>query len=225
MKTILFLLFTTALFSQQQQPPRVVTGNLIYSGFNYQAGEQTILKFNNYSITENIDSISGKTVKALLNKAGIPDSVLLYVAGFGSSIVDRVEIFFAFEGVMGKEDLDLCVQNSHHLSCGYASQDGLIIPNYLNLNIEQLQAVAAYIAAKYPLRSFMIKPFRFDMLPHFVIIKQAGNGKLADMRNIPKSFNLIEYFISLNYGIIWYQDDRGRQRSIFRPKSGWPVKS
>lgn len=215
----ILLLFSTLSYSQQQ-PQRIVTGHLNYSGYDYQTGENTILHFAGKTITVNVDSINAKTVRTLLNQAGVPDSTILYTTGFGSSIVNRVELFFAFIGTLPTRTLDVCIQNSHHKYCDYATQDGLIIPPFQNLNINDLQNVAVFIATRFPLNSFMIKPFSYTSLPHLVIMRGVMDGILADMRNIKCSSRLLDYFIDLNYQIIWYQDCDGKVKNLNRQK-GW----
>lgn len=223
MKKIILLLFiASTLQSQNQQPQaRIVTGNLIYSGYDYTPGEQTVLKLNGVSITVNVDSINDKQIRLLLNKAGIKDSLILFTKGFGSSILNRIECFFAFEGVMPVPRIDFCTQNSHELSCSYAVQDGLIVPQYLNINDALLQKVVVFIAQRYPITTFMVKPFSFDLLPFYVLIRYIQNGTLADMRNINCSERLVDYFIDLNYQIIWYKTCDGKIKNLMRPKTGW----
>lgn len=214
MKKLLIFLFLPFLLSAQQN--RIVTGHLSYNRYDYQPGEVTILRFNNQSVSVIVDSINEKTVRTLLNKSGIKDSSIIYAAGFGSSTLDKIECFFAFKGVMNGSRLDFCTQNSHHLYCDYAAQDAILIPQFQMLDIVPLQNLAFDIALKYPVTSFMIKPFVFPGLPHLVITKNIPDGVLADMRNIDKSVRLKDYFIDLNYQIIWYKDLDGKAKTIFR---------
>lgn len=222
-KIIVFLIVflnVCAIKAQQQQTPRIVTGNLIYNRYDYQPDEKTVLDFNGKTLTVSIDSINDKTVKELLNKSGVPDSLILFTYGYGSSILNRIEIFFAFNGVMQARSLDLSVHNPHEKFSSQAAQDALLIPQYQNANIQKLQAIAVYIANKYPLNSFMIKPFIYPALPHLVIANGVVDGILADMRNIKCSSRLLDYFIELNYQIIWYQDCEGKVKTLNRQK-GW----
>lgn len=219
-KLIYTLLLISTITYSQQQSQRIVTGHLNYSGYDYLPGENTILHFGGKTITVNVDSINPKTTRQLLTQAGIPDSVILYTAGFGSSIVNRVELFFAFVGTIPTRTIDVCIQNAHHKYCDYAIQDGLIIPQFQNLNIEELKQVAVFIATRYPLNSFMIKPFSYTSLPHLIIMSGVRDGILADMRNIRCTSRLLDYFIDLNYQIIWYQDCDGKVKNLNRQK-GW----
>ena len=77
------------------------------------------------------------------------------------------------------------------------------------------------VAKTYPLRSFMVRNFYLPSLPMFVIGNGHRDGNLADMRNIDKSYRLVDYFKEMNWKIIHYKDQFGIQKSLFRPNSGW----
>jgi len=86
---------------------------------------------------------------------------------------------------------------------------------------KDIDIIALGIAKEYPLKSFMVRNFSLPSLPMYVLGNGHRDGNLADMRNIDKSFRLVDYFKELNWKIIHYRDQFGIYKSLLRPNAGW----
>lgn len=216
------LIFLIVLISSGSRA-QFVSGNLVYRQYDYKPMELVEVGFQGVWVTTPIDSLNGSDIKRLLNRVGIPDSLIIDCRAFGSSNPDLVEIFFAYSGKLPTRTVDLAIRNKHHLYASYAVNQGIIMPAYSKIKAG-LDSVAIKVATRDTVKSFMIKNYSMPMFPMLVLLKQPQNGTLADMRNIPGSYNYVDYFKDLNFEIIWYMDPSGFQKSLFRPKGGWPKK-
>ncbi|MBK6861004.1 MAG: hypothetical protein IPK91_02620 [Saprospiraceae bacterium] len=200
-----------------------VTGNLIYqTAYDYYQNEIVRLKYLNKTVSIVIDDINNNSIADFLKYCGVPAADIIIAKGYGSSTRDRVEIFFAYVGTIPGGTQDLWIENAHHAYASYARQNGIIMPAYQNIN-QGLDNIALKLASDYPVISFMVKPFSLPTLPGKVLAKTPINGTLADMRNIPNSYQHVVPFKKLNWEILWYMDASGKQKTERRPKSGWII--
>jgi hypothetical protein len=198
-----------------------VTGNLIYKdSYNYAQDEIITITYLNKKFDVSIDKINSDFVIKMLNDCGVPSSKIIAAGGYGSSNLDIVEIFFAYEGTIPQPSVDLWLQNAHHKYAGYATQDGIIMPGYTQI-AKNLDVAATKLATDFTVKSFMVKPFSMKTLPTLILSKNPNNGVLADMRNIPGSYVYVTPFKKLNWQILWYQDPNGKQKTERRPAKGW----
>ena len=221
MKRILLLLFTllTGFIACAQT---FTTGHLTYGNrYNYSPGEMTILSFNGASMYLPVDSINNHSVRTLLYIAGLHKDSIITTLGYGNSNLDVVEVFFAFKGTLSNKNMDLVLDNAKHRFASYASPNGIIAPYFNYLDKATLESTVKSLYKTYKVNSFMVRNFALDSLPIEVISRSPTNGNLADMRNIPNSYVYVDTFKALNWGIIWYMDNAGKQKGIMRPKTGW----
>jgi hypothetical protein len=198
-----------------------VTGNLIYKdSYNYGKDESITIQYLGKSFPVSIDQLNNDFITNMLIQCGIPANKIIAAGAFGSSSIDLVEIFFAYEGSIPQQYVDLWLINKHHKYAGYATQDGIIMPAYTQIT-KNLDAIATKLANDYMVKSFMIKPFSMKSLPAQILSKNPNNGVLADMRNIPGSYAYIAAFKKLNWQRLWYQDPSGKQKTEVRPQTGW----
>ncbi len=202
---------------------KFVTGNLLYkTGYDYQANEEVTISLLGKKFKIGIDSINNQFVSSMLTTLGIPASKIIAVGGFGSSQMDTIEIFFAYEGSLPKPRMPFGVQNGHHYYESYIAEDAIIIPAYAHIK-PGLDSAALKIAKDYNVLSFMIKTHALQALPQLILSRSPKDGVLADMRNIPGSHAYVVDFKKLNWGRIWYQDTSGKQKVVVRPAGGWVI--
>lgn len=202
---------------------RIVTGNLIYkTAYDYAPNEQVTIKFLGKSFPIGIDEINNDFVESMLLSLGIKKANIIATGGYGSSAQDVVEIFFAYEGTLPQRTVDLWIVNKHHSYASYAVNDGLIVPAYMYIK-PGLEAAINKIVNNYEILSFLVKPFVLPNVPVAILTKSPTNGILADMRNIPMSYQHVIPFKKLNWERLWYMDAGGRQKMEVRPKTGWVI--
>lgn len=233
MKKIIFILllaFNCTLFSQVQtiQPaPKIsqtefVMGVATYEyGYDFQPNELAYITYLGKRIVVNIDSIKPKDIYGLLKQTGQDSSNIMYLDAWGSSITNRIEIIFAYKGTQPNYNQEINIETPHALyNMGNAYQNGIYIPQLTVLNSENLRLLAIVLASKYHIKTFMCKPFQLQQVPFIVLTNGTIGGNLMDMRWIPNSYRLVDYFKELNWAIIWYNEG-GKAKSAHRPKSGW----
>lgn len=224
MKTLIklvLLFFSTAVMAQQ---PTVVVGQLSYA-FDWSPNEPFQLFFQNNPIQCNIDSFTNENVKQLLLKCGVKENKIIYIASKAGSSIDKIEIFFAYEGTIENADRrsDLTIMHSYYLRSvtpGYGIQSGMIVPTFNYIDTDSLRKVVKSIVYKYPIRSFYIA-WSLPELPFLVLASGITNGVLADMRHLKNSYRLVPYFKEANFQIIHYRDEQNVWKVIRRPSTGW----
>lgn len=217
------LLLTICLITQFTLSAQFVCGNLIYDrGYDYKPSELFEIGFLNTYSTVNIDNLNNADLIRLLLRAGINKDSIIEARATGSSLTDRVELFFAYKGKLpgAIERTDVWVRNQYHSYASYAGNNILIVPQFTTIN-EGLDTVIQSLAESYRISSFMVKPFNLPELPFKILAKQPKNGEMADMRYIANSVRLIPYFKELNWKTIWYNES-GKPKSVTRPTTGWP---
>lgn len=202
---------------------RIVTGNLIYkTAYNYNPNELVTIKYLGKSFRVGIDDINNDFVENMLLSIGIKKANIIATGGYGSSNHDVVEIFFAYEGTLPQRTVDLWIENQHHAFASYAVVDGMIVPAYMYIK-PGLETAINKIVSNYEIKSFLVKPFVIPSVPVSILARNPLNGVLADMRNIPMSYQHVIAFKKLNWERIWYMDAGGRQKMEVRPKNGWVI--
>lgn len=209
MKNLLsvFILAVGQLLGQQKQtnPQLIVVGSCLINA-DYKPGDKALLQFNNQFISETIDSINKKTVFNLLVKAGVDSTKILYTAGFGSSIVGRIELFFVYSGTISS-DMDIWVWTGHdRIAGGYAQQNKLNVPQFQLINKPELESVCAQLVKNFPLFTFACKPFNLWWAPYIIIAMGTKGGELIDMRTIDYSGELVEAFKRAGWNRIIYRN-------------------
>ena len=209
---ILFLFLICFNFLNAQ----IVTGHLVYHrccespleevSITYLGSEQKFI-FSKFDSTK---------IRLLLQKI-IPDEKIITARGMSNDSI--IEVFFAYKGNID-DNKPLNLITTAHLYGSYAINNGFIAP-YMTLLYNGLDSLCLNIAKLYPLRSFMIRNYSLPSLPHYVLGNGLRDGNLADMRNIEKSYRLVDYFKELNWKIIHYRDQNGIHKSLFRPNKGW----
>ncbi len=213
MKKILFLsllLFAINLNCQ------IVTGHLIYKKcceHSHQEVKITYLGKEQKFVFNKLDS---SKVRHLLQSL-MPDEKIITARGMSND--STIEIFFAYKGSIN-DNVPINLETGSHLYGSYAVNNGFILP-YVTMIYKDIDLLCLSVAKTYPLRSFMVRNFYLPSLPMFVIGNGHRDGNLADMRNIDKSYRLVDYFKEMNWKIIHYKDQFGIQKSLFRPNSGW----
>lgn len=200
---------------------KVVIGQLLYArGYDWAPNEMFSLSFLGKNVQVNIDNFSQNDVINLLNLCGVQTSKILVVGAYGSSVDDKLELFFAYEGDLPQARVDIWITNSHHKFAGYAGVQAMVVPAFTKI-LGGLEQALTNIATQYQIRSFFVKPFEMQNLPPLVLSHNPVNGLLADMRWIRNSDQYFNAFKALNWNAIYYQDGSGKQYFKIRPKNGW----
>jgi len=205
----------------------LVTGHLIYPAYKY--GEKITpdtlinIKYLNQYIQAPAKSFGESAMKILLGQLQIPETQVLTSKVGISYDKSIIEIFFAYEveKPMLNTRPDVTITTPYHSFSGYAAFNGLIIPGFTVLT-NTWDTWIKKVMKTYYIDSFMVKPVTAEYLPGLIIKNKVKDGTLADMRHIPNSFQHVEAFQKLNWNIIWYQETNGSQKTIRRPKTGWP---
>ena len=213
MKKLLFLslLFLTVTLNSQ-----IVTGHLIYKRCcesPLQEVKVTYLGKEQKFIFNKLDS---SKIRHMIQSI-VPDEKIITTRGMSND--STIEIFFAYKGSVS-DNVPLNLVTPSHLYGSYASNNGFILP-YTTMVYKDIDIIALGIAKEYQLKSFMVRNFSLPSLPMYVLGNGHRDGNLADMRNIDKSFRLVDYFKELNWKIIHYRDQFGIYKSLLRPNAGW----
>lgn len=216
-KILFFLLFSITLKAH------VVIGSL-----QYPKGKQDYLATDVIGITLDnkttvniaIDQISDNTIFDLVRKHGVKKKDILFARGFGSSISDEIEIWFAYKG-SSAYDYEIKLNTPHHFYSDYAYKNAIMIPWWQHIGYKS-DSLAKVLMTYGPYRSFKCTPYPVPELAFQALAYGLRSGGLADMRNVPNSYLLVPFFKSLNWKIIWYQDANGTQKAEYRPGDSWP---
>lgn len=182
-----------------------------------------ILTFNylGYSTDIPIDIFSPQHFINLLIKAGIDREDIIAV--YAKATRSRLEVFLAYHGEIknprGRADFGFI--NSLKIPPGYGANNAFIAP-YSKLIADEVIALAENLSFEYEINSFMIRNKAVPSIPLRALLFQVRDGVLADMRNIPYSYLLVQLFKDLNWGRIWYMDENLQQKAVVRPITGWP---
>lgn len=212
------LLIYSFIFFASYLSGQIITGHLVYDVCCEQEDFKFELRYNGKIEYTSAFKLNKEVIISLLSKTVIKDSIIDARAVYDSG---KIQIFFAYKGNVPSDRMDLWLVTPHHSYASYAINSGLIVPAFTNANISGLQEICEQIARKYPMRSFMIKPFSSQSIPFNVLSHAVKDGNLADMRNITNSYRLIDYFKELNWKTIWYMDSFGNKKGISRPANGW----
>lgn len=230
-KIILILLFAFnyQAHSQVQPTPKIsqtefVMGVATYEyGYDFQPNELAYITYMGKRIVVNIDSIKPKDIYTLLKQVGQDSTTIMYLDAWGSSITNRIEIVFAYKGTQPNYYQEINIETPHALyNMGNAYQNGIFIPQLAVINSENLRLLSIVLASKYHIKTFMCKPFNLQQIPFIILSNGTRNGNTIDMRWIPNSYRLVDYFKELDWQIIWYNEN-GKAKSTHRPKSGWKL--
>lgn len=218
MKNILILTILPIFLTAQ-----IVVGTLQYpnKGYDFKQGESVTFTYQNQSVNVQVEYINDNTALSLLEKIGIKPENILCARAFGSIETDEIEMMFAYKGsVPGNYSAEIKLATNYHNYFDNAYQNGFLIPWYIHIG-QSADSLANAWARLAPIRTFMCRPQSSPLLPFNIIGGGVKNGGLADMRNIPNSYQLVPYFKQANWKIIWYMDSTGQQVGIYKPTKGW----
>lgn len=218
MKNILILTILPIFLTAQ-----IVVGTLQYpnKGYDFKQGESVTFTYQNQSVNVQVEYINDNTALSLLEKIGIKPENILCARAFGSIETDEIEMMFAYKGsVPGNYSAEIKLATNYHNYFDNAYQNGFLIPWYIHIG-QSADSLANAWARLAPIRTFMCRPQSSPLLPFNIIGGGVKNGGLADMRNIPNSYQLVPYFKQANWKIIWYMDSTGKQIGLFKPTTGW----
>lgn len=195
---------------------QVVTGHLVYKKCCESPLEEVSVNYLGSEEKFIFSKLDSSKIRHLLQRL-IPDEKIITARGMSND--STIEIFFAYKGMID-DNKPLNLITGAHLYGSYAVNNGFIAP-YMSLVYKGLDSLSLNIAKTYPLRSFMVRNFSLPSLPHYVLGNGLKDGNLADMRNIEKSYRLVDYFKELNWKIIHYRDQFGISKALLRPTRGW----
>jgi hypothetical protein len=196
---------------------QVVTGHLKYNKC-CESGDQLVgLGFRGHRVGFKFNSLDSVKVRELVLKFVAPSDI---ISARGFSNDSTIEVFWCYKGIVNDLNEDIKLETGSHSIGGYASNNGFIAPFFSKIGTG-LDVLGISIAKIYPLKTFMLRNYEARELPFFVLGHGVKNGNLADMRNIKNSYRLVDYFKELNWKIIWYKDQNGVVKSLFRNGLTW----